>query len=52
MGWWRAGRLKSDDEDEAYLYLRNAQTFAVCLALSSAVADFAAHLKDVDYRSF
>jgi hypothetical protein len=52
MGWWRAGREKNADEDEAYVYLRNAQTFAVGLALSSAVADFATHLKDVDYPSF
>jgi hypothetical protein len=52
MGWWRAGREKNADEDEAYVYLRNAQTFAACLALSCAVLDFATHLKDVDSPSF
>lgn len=51
MGWWRAGRAKSDAEDAAYEYLRNAQTFAVGLALSASVLDFAAHL-DVDDLPF
>jgi|FLMP01.1.fsa_nt_emb hypothetical protein len=40
MGWWRAGRIASDDETRQWAYLKNAQVSACGLALLAAVVDF------------
>ena len=44
LGWWRAGRERSDGEDDAWEYLFKAQTLAAGLALSASVADFASRV--------
>ena len=44
LGWWRAERERGDSEDDAWEYLLKAQMFAAGLALSAAVADFAARV--------
>lgn len=51
LGWWRAGRERSDGEDDQWAYLRNAQAAAACLALSASVADFVSR-GGFDYEPF